>query len=48
MKFRTIIFLLLAGFGSFAFSSCNTFAGMGQDLQRAGEGIENTGQGQQW
>ena len=48
MNFRTIILLVLAGFGSLVMASCNTIAGMGQDMQRAGEGIENTGEGRNW
>lgn len=48
MKIRTMILLVLAGLGSLALVSCNTVAGMGQDMQRAGEGIENTGEGRQW
>ncbi len=48
MKLQTTILLIIAGAASLFFSSCNTFAGLGQDVQRAGEGIENTGQGRQW
>ena len=40
--------ILLAVFVSLALSSCNTVAGLGQDVQRAGEGLENTGEGRTW
>lgn len=48
MKFRTTILLLFAALASLALNSCNTVAGFGEDMQRAGEGLENTGQGRQW
>ena len=48
MKFRTTFLLILAAVGSLALASCNTMAGLGEDIQRAGEGLENTGQGRQW
>ena len=48
MHLRTIIFLVLAAAGALVVSSCNTVSGMGEDLQRAGQGIENTSQGRSW
>jgi predicted small secreted protein len=48
VNFRKTILLLLLGLGSLALASCNTVAGFGEDIQRAGEGLENTGQGRQW
>jgi predicted small secreted protein len=48
MNLRTKLFLLLAGAGALLMVSCETFAGMGRDIQRAGEGIENSGEGRQW
>ncbi len=35
---------VLAGAAA-ALSACNTFAGMGQDLQAAGKAIDNTAEG---
>lgn len=29
-------------------SSCNTYIGLGKDLQKLGEGMENTGYGTGW
>lgn len=48
MKLLTTTFLVLAGLGSLALSSCNTVSGLGEDLQRTGEGIENKSQGRSW
>ena len=48
MTFRTKILVLLAAAGSLLFGACNTVSGFGEDLQRAGEGLENTGQGRSW
>lgn len=48
MKFRTTLFLILAALGSLGLVSCNTVAGFGEDIQRAGQGLENTGEGRQW
>lgn len=46
---KTIILLILTTLGgALLLTSCNTVTGMGEDLQRAGEGIENTGQGRSW
>lgn len=42
------LIILLSVFVSLALSSCNTVAGFGQDVQRAGEGLENTGEGRDW
>ena len=48
MTLRTKILLLLAASATLLFASCNTMTGLGQDMQRAGEGIENRSQGQPW
>ena len=48
MKFRTTTLLFLVGISSLILASCNTMSGLGQDMQRAGEGIENTGEGRDW
>ena len=45
---RTKWIILLGAFAGLALSSCNTVAGFGQDVQRAGEGLENTGEGRDW
>lgn len=37
--------LVAAGF---AVSSCNTFIGMGRDIQSLGAGMQNTGHGKRW
>jgi predicted small secreted protein len=42
------LFLLLAAAGSLLLASCNTVSGFGQDVQRAGQGLENKGQGRDW
>ena len=44
----TKILLLTAAAGALLLSSCNTVSGFGQDMQRAGQGLENTGQGRNW
>ena len=46
-KMLPILFLFASSL-SLALASCNTMAGLGEDIQRAGEGLENTGQGRQW
>lgn len=40
--------LLLAAAGSLLLASCNTVSGFGQDMQRAGQGLDNTSQGRNW
>jgi predicted small secreted protein len=45
---RTKFILLLVAFGALALSSCNTVAGFGEDVQRMGEGVENSGEGRSW
>lgn len=40
------MFLVVAG--AAALPACNTVSGIGRDLQRAGEGLENTGEGRTW
>lgn len=42
MKFPKLIALVLCALFAGALSSCNTFLGVGRDLQQAGEGIEKT------
>lgn len=37
--------MAVAGIG---LSSCNTYIGMGRDIQKLGEGIQNTGYGSGW
>jgi predicted small secreted protein len=29
-------------------SSCNTYIGLGRDIQKLGQGIQNTGYGKNW
>jgi len=41
MKASLKIALALLGLASMAISSCNTMAGAGQDLQKAGQAITN-------
>ena len=48
MTLRTKILLLLAASATLCLASCNTMNGLGKDMQRAGQGIENTSQGQSW
>ena len=48
MNLRTKLILILAGCGALLMVSCETFAGMGRDIQRAGQGMENSGQGREW
>ncbi|MGB0993961.1 MAG: hypothetical protein ACPG32_16015 [Akkermansiaceae bacterium] len=40
--------LLFAIVSLCAIPSCNTFIGMGQDIQSLGKGMENKGHGQTW
>ena len=35
-------YLFAAAIAMFLFASCNTTAGLGRDLQKAGQGISNT------
>lgn len=42
MKISKLISLSLCLLFAGALTSCNTFLGVGRDLQQAGEGIENT------
>ncbi|MGJ8726182.1 MAG: entericidin A/B family lipoprotein [Roseibacillus sp.] len=42
MKFSKLIALALGVLFAGALTSCNTFLGVGRDLQQAGEGIEKT------
>jgi predicted small secreted protein len=42
MKFPKLIALVLCALFASALTSCNTFLGVGRDLQQAGEGIEKT------
>lgn len=42
MKLSKLIALSLTVLFAGALTSCNTFLGVGRDLQQAGEGIENT------
>jgi predicted small secreted protein len=37
---RTLLGLLLAALGTFVFSGCNTMSGVGKDVERAGEKIQ--------
>jgi predicted small secreted protein len=48
MTLRTKLLLLLVGWSSLLFASCNTISGLGQDMQRAGQGMENKSQGRNW
>ena len=48
MKLRTKLLLIVAGAGALLMVSCETFAGMGRDIQRVGEGMENSGEGREW
>ena len=48
MNLRTKLLLLVAGAGALLMVSCETFAGMGRDMQRAGEGLENSSEGREW
>jgi len=45
MKAKSIL-LLVAIAASFMMNSCNTFRGLGQDLQRTGQGLNNVSYGQ--
>lgn len=38
------LLLLAVAAGSLLFASCNTVSGFGRDMQRAGEGLERTGE----
>ncbi|NWK55346.1 entericidin A/B family lipoprotein [Verrucomicrobiaceae bacterium N1E253] len=42
MKKSTSILLALLGLSALALSSCNTIAGAGQDIQKAGNAISNS------
>ncbi|NWK57478.1 entericidin A/B family lipoprotein [Verrucomicrobiaceae bacterium N1E253] len=46
MKKLFLLMALSVGVGSL--SSCNTYIGMGRDIQKLGEGIQNTGYGTGW
>ena len=48
MNFRRFALLFLVASGSLIVASCNTITGVGKDLQRAGEGLENTSEGRDW
>ncbi len=48
MKLRTTFLLLFVGLSSLILASCNTVSGFGKDMQNAGEGIENSGEGRDW
>lgn len=48
MTMRTKLLLLLAGSATFFLASCNTISGLGQDIQRTGQGVENLSQGRHW
>lgn len=41
---RLMALLLVAGFSAAMLSACNTVAGAGKDVQKAGEAIEDTAQ----
>lgn len=44
---KSFFLLSLASF-AFIFGSCNTFIGMGRDIQSLGKGMVNKGHGQTW
>jgi len=41
-------FYLIVLAAACALSSCNTFIGMGRDIQSVGSGMQNTGHGRSW
>ena len=45
---KKIFFALLGMMTLFAFCSCNTFIGMGRDIERLGEGMQNKADGKTW
>lgn len=42
MKYITTLVLVLGGLASLTFSSCNTLAGFGQDLQYGGSALQSS------
>ena len=47
-RMKNSFYLILLAAGAVAFSSCNTFIGMGRDIQSMGAGMQNTGHGKTW
>ena len=48
MKLNTLLLITVSAIVGLALSSCNTFNGLGQDVQRVGQGLQNTASGQQF
>ena len=48
MKLNTLLLITVSAIAGLALSSCNTFSGLGQDVQRVGQGLQNTASGQQF
>ncbi len=48
IRMRKICPFVLSILTLFAVSSCNTFIGMGRDIERLGEGMQNKADGKTW